>query len=59
MERLVRNVIELARVTMTSVRGRPTLPSTQPRRRYMMTPRMVRMLGVKTPLNVPNPWALV
>ena len=44
----------LASVTITSVVGRPTLPSTQPIRRYITTPRMVSTLGVNTPLNVPK-----
>lgn len=50
----VRKVIEVAIVTINSVPANPTLPSTQPKRRYMITPRIVRMLGVNTPLNVPN-----
>ena len=50
----VRSVTELERVTMTSVRVSPTWPSTHPERRYMTTPRIVRMLGVKTPLKVPK-----
>jgi hypothetical protein len=32
----------------------PALPTTQARRRYMMTPRMVRTVGAKTPAKVPN-----
>ena len=28
--------------------------TTQPKRRYMITPRMVRMVGVKTPRKVPR-----
>ncbi len=55
MESPVRNVTLVARVTMSRVSGNPILPSTQPNRRYMMTPRIVRMLGVKTPLKVPKP----
>ncbi len=39
---------------MPSATYRPPLPTTHGRRRYMMTPRIVRMLGVKTPPNVPN-----
>ncbi|MNC99042.1 hypothetical protein D3C83_171940 [compost metagenome] len=46
----------LAIVMMRMVAPRPTCPSTHPMRRYMTTPRIVRMLGVKTPLNVPNPY---
>ena len=33
---------------------RPALPTTQPNRMYIITPRMVRIDGVKTPPNVPN-----
>ena len=55
MESPVRNVMELAAVTMMSEVVRPTLPSIHPKRRYMTTPMIVSMLGVKTPANVPNP----
>ena len=55
MERPVRKVIELAAVTMISEVVSPTFPSIHPKRRYMTTPMIVRMLGVKTPANVPNP----
>ena len=54
MERVVRKVMEVAMVTIKRVEGRPTFPRTQPKRKYMTTPKMVRMLGVKTPLKVPN-----
>src|SRR5690606_39113181 len=33
---------------------RPALPTTQGRRMYMMTPRIVRIDGVNTPPKVPN-----
>jgi len=52
--RPVMNVIELASRTMKMVRGRPTLPTTQPKRRYMIRPRMVSTLGVHTPRKAPN-----
>ena len=32
----------------------PELPTTHPRRIYMITPKMVKMDGVKTPAKVPN-----
>ena len=51
----VRKVIVLESVTMTSVDASPTEPSTQPKRRYITTPMIVRMLGVNTPANVPKP----
>ena len=56
IERPVRNVIALPIATMKSAAARPTLPSIQPKRRYITTPMIVRMLGVKTPWNVPNPY---
>ena len=39
-------VTELARRTMTKVSGSPTFPTTQPKRRYMINPRIVSTLGV-------------
>jgi hypothetical protein len=38
---------------------RPALPTTQPKRRYIITPKIVNIEGVKTPPNVSNPvaWA--
>jgi hypothetical protein len=32
----------------------PATPATQPKRRYMITPNMVNIEGVKTPENAPN-----
>ena len=55
MESPVRNVIEVARVTMTRVPPQPTLATTQPKRRYMITPKIVRIEGVYTPPKVPKP----
>ena len=55
MDRPVRKVIALERVTIVRVLARPTEPSTHPKRRYMTTPMIVSMLGVNTPLNVPKP----
>jgi hypothetical protein len=54
IERPVRKVMLDAIVTIRSVLTRPTLPTTQPIRRYMITPNIVRILGRYTPLNVPN-----
>jgi hypothetical protein len=42
----VMKVMELAVSTTSSVSGRPRLPRTQPKRRYMIRPRMVSTLGV-------------
>ena len=55
MESPVMKVTDEQSVTRKSVPPRPRLPSTQPNRRYITTPMMVRMLGVKTPLKVPKP----
>ena len=54
-ESAVRKVIDVDSVMMNRVGSSPTLPMTHPRRRYMITPRMVRMEGVNTPANVPSP----
>lgn len=50
------NDIELHKSTIKIVPSRPTLETTQPKRRYMITPNMVKTLGVKTPRKVPNLW---
>jgi hypothetical protein len=55
MDSEVKNVIEVARVTISRVPSNPTLPTTHPNRRYMITPKMVRIEGVKTPPNVFSP----
>jgi hypothetical protein len=39
---------------MPKVAQRPACPIIHGKRRYMITPRMVRMEGVKTPPNAPN-----
>ena len=54
MDNAVRKVIEVPNVTMISVPIRPTLPTTHPNRRYMITPTTVSIDGVKTPPNVFN-----
>ena len=55
MESPVRKVIRLPSVTISSDVESPTWPSIQPKRRYITTPMIVRMLGVNTPWNVPKP----
>ncbi|MEJ2503387.1 MAG: hypothetical protein P8177_08760 [Gemmatimonadota bacterium] len=55
----VRKVIDVASVTITSAPSSPTLPTTHPKRRYMITPRMVRIDGVNTPPNVPSPFGVL
>ena len=52
MDNEVRKVIEVANVTMISVPISPTLPTTQPKRKYMITPKTVSMDGVNTPPKV-------
>jgi hypothetical protein len=54
-DKAVTKVIEVETVTIRSVPNSPTLPSTHPNRRYMITPRIVRIEGVNTPPNVPSP----
>ncbi len=44
----------LAKARINSARPSPALPTTYPRRRKRMMPRMVRMLGVNTPAKVPS-----
>ena len=51
----VRKVMEVAKVTIIRLPNNPTFPTTQPNRRYIITPSMVRMEGVKTPAKVLSP----
>ena len=53
-ERPVITVITWETPRMISAPPRPELPTTQPMRRYITTPRIVRMLGVNTPEKVPK-----
>jgi hypothetical protein len=39
---------------ITMAAPNPTVPTTQPRRRYIITPTIVKIVGVKTPSNVPR-----
>jgi len=55
IESEVKKVIEVAKVTISSVHKKPTLPTTHPKRRYIITPRIVSIEGVKTPPKVFNP----
>jgi len=50
----VRTEMPLASPIMTKARIKPALPTTYPKRKNSMMPRMVRMLGVNTPPNVPR-----
>jgi hypothetical protein len=54
IDKAVKKVINEDKVTIIRVGTKPTFPITHPKRRYMITPRIVRMLGVNTPLNVPK-----
>jgi hypothetical protein len=54
IEREVRKVMAVDRVTINKVPIKPTFPTTQPNLRYMIAPRMVRRDGVKTPPKVPS-----
>lgn len=58
MESAVKKVIEVPKVTIISVPISPTLPTTHPKRRYIITPTTVRIDGVKTPPKVFKPCAL-
>jgi len=55
IESEVKKVIEVAKVTIKSVPNNPTLPTTHPNRRYIITPKIVSMEGVKTPPKVLSP----
>lgn len=59
IESAVRKVMDVPSVTIDSVPSKPTLPTTHPKRRYIITPTTVRMEGVKTPPKVFNPFALL
>ena len=45
----------VASPSMRRAWNKPAVPTMNPRRRNRMIPRIVRMLGVKTPPNVPSP----
>ena len=55
MEREVKKVMEVANVTMINVPIKPTLPTTHPKRKYMITPNTVSIEGVNTPPKVFKP----
>jgi hypothetical protein len=54
MESAVIKVMAVASVTINKVGIRPTFPRTHPKRKYIITPRIVSRFGVYTPLNVPK-----
>jgi hypothetical protein len=53
MEKAVTNVMEVAMKTIKRVETRPAFPTTQPNRRYIIAPKMVKIDGVNTPSKVP------
>jgi len=54
MERAVVVVMEYATTIISQAPGSPTLPTTHPSRRYMITPMIVRSVGIYTPVSIPN-----
>jgi hypothetical protein len=52
-DRAVNAIMRKEMSMMSQAPRRPAFPTTHPSRRYMMTPRMVRSVGVKTPAKVP------
>ena len=54
MDRAVQKVIVLASSRMAMAWTTPPVPTTKPALMKRITPRMVRMLGVKTPPKVPR-----
>ena len=55
MDKPVHKVTDFASKIIQMVPARPALPTTQPMRRYIITPRMVNTLGVNTPPKVARP----
>jgi len=54
----VKKVINVDKVTIRRVPKRPTFPTTHPKRKYIITPRIVSIDGVKTPPKVFRPMLL-
>jgi hypothetical protein len=54
IERPVHSVTDLASTIINTAPRKPAFPTTHPRRKYMITPRIVSTSGVKTPPNVPK-----
>ena len=54
--KLIRSLINIKKEIMmiSQVPKSPALPTTQPKRKYMITPNIVSKVGVKTPPKVPN-----
>jgi hypothetical protein len=54
MERAVVVVIENATTMISQEPRSPTLPTTHPSLRYIITPMIVRSVGTYTPVSIPN-----
>ena len=54
IESPVQSVILFARTIIAIAPSRPALPTTQPKRKYIITPSIVSTSGVNTPPKVPN-----
>jgi hypothetical protein len=52
-------VATCANKMITMAAPNPTVPTTQPRRRYIITPTIVKIVGAKTPSNVPRTLLLI
>ena len=53
-DRLVKKVMVFDAAIITNAESTPACPTTYPRRKNMITPRIVNVQGVNTPANVPN-----
>jgi hypothetical protein len=54
IDKAVHKVIRNDTIIISQVPSSPALPTTQPILKYIITPSIVRIEGVKTPENVPN-----
>jgi hypothetical protein len=54
IDKAVQRVIRKAIMMISQAPSNPAFPTTHPSLRYMITPSMVRSVGVNTPPNVPN-----
>ena len=52
MDKAVKRVIKFAMQIISKVPPRPTLPTTNPKRKYIITPKILKRHGMKTPSNV-------
>ena len=54
IESPVDTVTTLAKRIINRAPPKPAFPTTHPRRKYIIAPRIVNIVGVKTPSNVPK-----